>query len=219
MNKPALLLLSAMLLGGCAPATTPESSSEPTPSDDRSDAQPAAPVASDPAAPETEPEPRPDAPPTSPAQGRYTSLSGAHCRSQSAGDEIGSTRTVCDGVAPYRLAVTDSDGRQELELIEGEGQPQPLELARKVSIGFSELGDTVEWWPMDASAPTALIVRFNAQDEPDQPGRVTSSLVVVKLAGSGSCVTEVIAPGAEQNRLAREAAARAANAPCAGNRY
>ncbi|MGY0504514.1 hypothetical protein [Luteimonas sp. e5] len=207
MSKPIWVLLGVLLVG-CVPASPPAESGAGAPAAETARVEPADP------SPDEQP-----AAPAVPAQGRYTTLSGAHCRSQSAGDEISSTRTVCDGVSPYRLAVTDSDGRQELELIEGEGEPQSLELGRKVSIGFSELGDTVEWWPMEEVAPTALIVRFNAQDEPDQPERVTSSLVVVKLAGSGSCVTEVIAPAAEQNRLAREAAARAANAPCADNRY
>ncbi len=150
--------------------------------------------------------------PVSSEEGRYTSLQGPHCRTEVLGDEIQSTRTTCAGVAPYNLVVTDSDARQSIDVIAGDGAPQPLMFGMTVSGAFSELGDTVEWRPASEATPTALITRFNAYQHPD---RVTSYLVVAKLlTKQGSCVTEVIAPGAKQNVLAREAADRAATAPC-----
>lgn len=201
---PRIGLALALLLA--LPACTP-TSSEPAPAR----APTPAPVA--PSARPVPAEPAPEAP----VDGRYTSLRGANCKTLELDDELGSTETRCAGVPPYTLVVTDSDARQHLAVIEGEGSPKSLEFASRVSAGFSELGDTVEWWPQGDAAPTALIVRFNAYEHPEQPDRTTPYLVVSKL-GASPCVTEVIAPAANQNQAAREAAARAASAACSGPR-
>ena len=201
-HTPRIGLALALLLA--LPACTP-TSSEPAP------APTPAPIA--PSAPPAPAGPAPEAP----VDGRYTSLRGAHCKTVELGDELGSTETRCDGVPPYTLVVTDSDARQHLAIVEGDGEPHSLEFASRVSAGFSELGDTVEWWPQGDAAPTALIVRFKAYEHPEQPDRTTPYLVVSKL-GASPCVTEVIAPAANQNQAAREAAGRAASASCRGPR-
>lgn len=170
------------------------------------------------------PDPRPEQPvelPTSRAApavaedaGIYTSIAASRCTVEELGDELGSTSSTCQGLPPYRLVVTDSDARQGLEVVHGEGPPQSLQLGTRVSGAFSDLGEIVEWRRDAAGAPSALIVRFNAYDQPEKPNRATSFLVVARLADRGSCVVNVLAPGPQQNRQAREAADAAASAPC-----
>lgn len=189
----------SLALSACAPAAD-----APAPAAQPPASQPATPAAPPPVA-------------TEDGEGRYTSLRGPHCKTVELGDELGSTETRCDGVPPYTLVVTDGDARQHLAVIEGEGTPRSLEFGSRVSAAFSDLGDTVEWWPQGDAAPTALIVRFNAYEHPEQPDRTTSYLVVSKLGGS-PCVTARIPPGAGQNQAARDAAERAATAACLGPR-
>ncbi len=140
---------------------------------------------------------------------------GGHCRTEQIGDELGGTRTTCAGEPPYALVVTDSDARQALAVAEGKGKPQPLELASRVSAAFSDLGDTVEWRPLEG-APTAMIVRYNAYMHPEQPERATSFLVVVKLEPA-ACIVDVVPAGPDQNAKVRDIADRAAGMACRSN--
>lgn len=213
----AIILLPVLLLAACSESSRDAEPviAAPATVSERPRSEPVAPPAAVPVAPA-----KADPVAASVEHGRYTSLAGAACKTEELGDELGGTRTTCAGIAPYRLIVTDSDARQMLDVVEGQGKPQPLQLAQKVSAAFSDLGDTVEWWPQGDAAPSALITRFNAYEHPEQPDRTTSYLVIAKLkAGQRSCVTEVIPPGPSQNMLAREAAARAPAAPCKADRY
>lgn len=167
-----------------------------------------------PAAPAT---PEPPATPTPPAveRGHYTSLAEADCKLVQVDREAGGSRSLCPGLGDYTLAVLDGDARMSIEVIAGEGPPQPLELWSVVSGAFSSLGDTAEWRLDDTGAPQALIVRFNAHEDPDAPDRTTSYLVVARLdPAGGSCATAMIAPGAGQNQQARQAADRARGQAC-----
>ena len=168
------------------------------------------------AAPMEAPIQSPAATPTAEADsGRYTQLVGGHCRTEQIGDELGGTRTTCAGEPPYALVVTDSDARQALAVAVAEGKPQPLELASRVSAAFSDLGDTVEWRPLEGT-PTAMIVRFNAYDTPKQPERATSFLVVVKLERP-ACIVDVVPAGPDQNAKARDIADGAVGMACRAN--
>ncbi len=208
-----LPLILILMLCACARSGDGEPANQPTMNQapaQSAPAQPAPPVSPD----------RPEAPQPAQDEGRYTSLTGSGCKTVELGDELGSTRTTCEGVKPYQLIVTDSDARQMLDVADAQGKPQRLQLAQKVSAAFSDLGATIEWWPQGEARPTALTTRFNAYEHPEQPDRPTSYLVVAKLkAGQGSCVTQVIPPGPSQNTLAREAAARAPAAACKADRY
>ena len=195
-RRIGLAVILAAWLPACAPAPQPS----------------AAASAETPATPAV-PQSRPDAATVADEQGRYTRLSGPQCRTDELRDELGSTVTTCAGADAYRLVVTDSDARQHLALVRGDGEPRSLELGMHFGGGFNDLGDTVEWWPQGDAAPTALISRFNAYEHPEQPDRTTSYLAVVKL-GERPCLTEVIPPAANQNQLARDAAERAPAAPC-----
>lgn len=95
------------------------------------------------------------------------------------------------------------------------GKPQPLALWSVASGAFSKLGPRVEWrYPPEARQPDALIVRYDAFEQPEQPDRATSYLLVVKLAASGSCLVAKLPPGPGQNDAARTAADQAQTSAC-----
>ena len=65
---------------------------------------------------------------------------------------------------------------------------------------FSTLGEKAEWRVKKSDGkekPFALIVRFNVSENPDKPEKNTSYLVVVKISGESSCITDVVKPMAE----------------------
>lgn len=115
----------------------------------------------------------------------------------------------------YRLRVLDGDARMSVDVIAPDGARHPLDLWIIASGAFSSLGPRAEWrFAESGRAPTALILRFEAYEFPEQPERTRSYLLVAKLSGSDACLTAKIAPGPGQNVQAREAADRAASAPC-----
>ena len=143
----------------------------------------------------------------------YTDLAEKKCRTiESSSDEGGSYRGICPGVAGYKLEVTEGDLRQSLTVIAPNKRKHELSLSN-VSGAFSNLGPRAEW-RMNGKTPTALIFRFNANEDPDDPSKVTSYLVVAKLTNSRICVTDAVAPGRFQNTEARQFANNAVSRPC-----
>jgi len=143
----------------------------------------------------------------------YTDLAEKKCRTLlSTSDEGGSYRGICPGVAGYRLEVTEGDLRQTLNVMAPNKKKYELDLS-KVSGAFSNLGPRAEW-RMKGKVPTALIVRFNANENPEDPSKVTSYLVVAKITKNEICVTDSVAPGKFQNTEARRFANNAATRPC-----
>ena len=61
--------------------------------------------------------------------------------------------------------------------------------------------------------PVALILRYNASEDPEQPNKLTSYLAVVKITPTEICVTDKISPGPKANDDARRAADNAATNP------
>jgi hypothetical protein len=102
-------------------------------------------------------------------------------------DEGGSYRGICPGVAGYRLEVTEGDLRQTLNVITPNKKKYELDLSN-VSGAFSNLGPRAEW-RMNGKVPAALIFRFNANENPEDPSKVTSYLIVAKITKNEICVT------------------------------
>ncbi|SIR04804.1 hypothetical protein SAMN05421546_2318 [Solilutibacter tolerans] len=202
--------LAAVLLCACSPA-----SDAPTPV-----AAANAPDAS--SSDSVDIEPTVDAPPPvhepgTPATARseYSSLAVADCKLTERLEETGDTTHRCPGVANYVLDMHDSDARMSLDVIADGAQPQSLEFWSVASGAFSNLGPRVEWrYPAEAKQPNALIVRYDAFEQPEQPERPTSYLLVVKLAASDSCLVAKLPPGPGQNESARVAADKAQTSAC-----
>ena len=143
----------------------------------------------------------------------YTDLAEKKCRTiESTSDEGGSYRGICPGVGGYKLEVTEGDLRQSLNVIAPSKKKHKLDLSN-VSGAFSSLGPRAEW-RMNGKTPTALVVRFNANENPEEPSKVTSYLVVAKITNNQICVTDVVNPGRLQNTEARRFANNAASSPC-----
>ena len=146
----------------------------------------------------------------------YTSLTGRQCKTlKSTSAEGGSYEGQCPGVAGYKLLVQEGDLRQNIVVITPSGKKQSLELWNVVGSSFSSLGEKAEW-RMKGGSPAALIVRYNVANPEDSTKRGTSWLAVVRISSDATqiCVTESIAPGADQNVKARAAADNAAPKPC-----
>jgi hypothetical protein len=62
--------------------------------------------------------------------------------------------------------------------------------------------------------PVALIIRYNASEDPEQPNKLSSYLAVSKITPTEICVTDKILPGPKANEEARRAADAATTKPC-----
>jgi len=148
----------------------------------------------------------------------YTPLGDKQCRtikSHEAGDDGFEAR--CRGTAGYTLLLSEGDLRQNITVITPQGAKHSLELWDVVSGGFSSVGPKAEWriaTQDKKSVPVALILRYNASEDPDKPDKRTSYLAVAKITSTEICVTEKIPPGPSANEDARRAADAASTKSC-----
>ena len=148
----------------------------------------------------------------------YTPIGDKQCRtlkSAEAGDDGFEAR--CRGTAGYSLILSEGDLRQNITVITPKGREHSLELWSTVSSGFSSVGPKVEWrltTQNGKAVPVALIIRYNANEDPEAPNKLLSYLAVAKITANEICVTEKIAPGPKANEDARRAADAATSKPC-----
>ncbi len=143
----------------------------------------------------------------------YTQLTDKSCKTLEMNpDEGGSYKGECKGVGGYKLYLIEGDLRQSIDVVTPDRKVQPLQFWQ-FNGGFSAVGDRAEWITA-GGAPTALIVRFNITNGEDPLAPRISYLMVSKIARNGSCVVDMIAPGKQQNVLARRSAAKALSMPC-----
>jgi hypothetical protein len=148
----------------------------------------------------------------------YTPLGDKDCRkikSAEAGDDGYEGR--CPGTAGYSLLLSEGDLRQNITVITPKGSQHSLDLWSVISGGFSSVGPKAEWRLASQKGklvPVALIVRYNASEDPESPNKTTSYLAVAKITASEICVTDKIAPGPKANEDARRAADAASTKPC-----
>ena len=148
----------------------------------------------------------------------YTSLEVKQCRTiktetTGAGDYEGR----CPGVSGYYLTLLEGDLRQNIIVTTPKGSKHSLELWDVVSGGFSSVGPKAEWRMATAKgkqAPVALIIRYNASEDPDNADKRTSYLAVAKITATEICVTDKVLPGPNANEAARIAADAAADKAC-----
>jgi hypothetical protein len=144
-----------------------------------------------------------------PATSVYSSLSG--CKLIKTGHDW--SVSACRGVGGYNLQLEYDDARESITVY----SPDPLNLWQVVSNGFSSVGQKAEWRVTTKNGkqvPQALIVRFNASENPEDSSKVTSYLVVAKITPDQICVTDKIAPSATANEEARKAADASASKQC-----
>ena len=144
----------------------------------------------------------------------YTSLEEKQCRViKSAMDGDDGYEARCRGTAGYTLLLSEGDLRQNITVVTPQGTKHSLDLWSVISGGFSSVGPKAEW-RIAKQKPTALILRYNASEDPEQPNKLTSYLAVTKITASEICVTDKIPPGAKANEDARRAADESANKQC-----
>jgi hypothetical protein len=148
----------------------------------------------------------------------YTPIGDKQCRtikSAEAGDDGYEAR--CRGAAGYTLLLSEGDLRPNITVITPQGAKHSLDLWDVISGGFSSVGPKAEW-RMAKSAPVALILRYNASEDPDKPDKRTSYLAVTKITPTEICVTDKISPGPTANEDARRAADASSTKSCLKNR-
>jgi hypothetical protein len=151
----------------------------------------------------------------------YTPSGDKQCRvikSAEAGDDGYEAR--CRGTGGYTLLLSEGDLRQNVTVITPKGSKHSLDLWDVISGGFSSVGPKAEWRLAKQNgkvAPIALIVRYNASEDPAQPNKLSSYLAVTKITATEICVTDKISPGPTANEDARRAADSAATKPCLKN--
>ncbi len=134
----------------------------------------------------------------------YTGLTDKDCKASSVPVEDG-YRGVCPGVAGYTLELLEGDLRQTVNVVTPDKKKHELELWSNVSSGFSSLGAKAEW-RMKGKMPVALILRYNASENPEDSSKITSYLVVVKISKSDVCIVDILKPSKTQNIDARKLA-------------
>ena len=147
----------------------------------------------------------------------YTTLSG--CKMVKSGKAQGEEWSVmaCRGFAGYTLQLEYGDARESITVFTPNKKKHQLELWHVISGGFSSVGKKAEWRVTTKNGkqvPHALIVRFDASENPEDSSKITSYLVVAKITPQKICVTDKIAPGATANEDARRAADASADKPC-----
>lgn len=148
----------------------------------------------------------------------YTPLGDKDCRkikSAEAGDDGYEGR--CPGTAGYSLLLSEGDLRQNITVITPQGKEHSLDLWTVVSGAFSSVGAKAEWrmaLQNGKLVPVALILRYNASEDPEQSNKITSYLAVAKITPTEICVTDKISPGPKANEDARRAADAASTKPC-----
>jgi hypothetical protein len=143
----------------------------------------------------------------------YSSLSG--CKLVKKGQDF--STSACKGVGGYNLRLEYDDARESITVISPNGKSHKLEFWSVISNGFSSVGEKAEWRVTRKAGrvvPIALIVRFNASENPEDSTKVTSYLAVAKITPQKICVTDKIEPSATANEDARRAADNSANKPC-----
>lgn len=148
-------------------------------------------------------------------QSVYTALGERQCRKLKT-VEAGDYEGRCRGVAGYALLLTEGDLRQNITVIAPDGAKHSLDLWEVISGGFSSVGPRAEWRVAIRNgkpAPVALIVRYNANEDPEAPNKQSSYLAVSKITAE-ICVTDKILSGPKANEDARRAADSAATRPC-----
>lgn len=148
----------------------------------------------------------------------YTDLSPTACKTVKEDKETGGSVQKCPGIEGYELMVEDDDARQSVTVLTPDGKRHPLDYWQVVTTAFSSVGDKAEWRvKRDAGGkakPVALIVRVNANENPEASTEKTSYLAVAKITPEKICVTEKVKNGAQMNEEARRAADASADKPC-----
>jgi hypothetical protein len=148
----------------------------------------------------------------------YTSLDTKSCKTLDQSDEgTGWYRGECKGFGGYRLQITEGDIRQSIDVIAPNKKKFELDFTGKVSLAFSYVGAKAEWRVVRENkklVPLALIVRFDASENPENPTKHTSYLVVSKITKTEICITDVIKPSATANEEARKLADSSSTKTC-----
>jgi len=148
----------------------------------------------------------------------YTPLEDKYCRAlktHEKGDD--GFEAGCPGTKGYSLLLSEGDLRQNITVLTPRGAKHSLDLWDVISGGFSSVGPKAEWrmaMQKGKSVPVALIIRYNANEDPEKPEKLSSYLAVAKITANEICVTDKISPGPKANEEARRAADSAATRPC-----
>ena len=117
------------------------------------------------------------------------------------------SEVLCAGPAGWALRIADADARQSLGVIAPDGRETPIDLSRVSGGAFNSFGKTAEWRgpATEPFTPDSLIVRFDVAEAP-HPAPEVSYLLAIRLLPK-PCLVNRIAPGPDQNNLARAGAA------------
>jgi len=109
----------------------------------------------------------------------------------------------CPGTAGYELLVRDDEGRASLSVVSPDGTVHDLRFPEVVSRSASKLGPQAEW-RMKTGETGVLTIRLDAHEDPEDPEKMTSYLVGVKIDAGEVCAGYRIAPGDLQESFAQE---------------
>lgn len=209
------LLLSLALSSACGGTAEPGTSDEPE--NAAVDLPKGSGVSGNSGSPDASPTAETEKEGTSGSDSLYTDLDSSKCKTLELNEDEAWSVQRCEGAFGFALLVTEGDIRQTITVVDPEGAKHELDLWTVVSGGFSSVGKKAEWRfrTVDGKkVPFALIVRYDVNEHPEAPEKVTSYLTVSKITPETVCVTDVIKPIPNANVEARKKAESAGEKPC-----
>jgi hypothetical protein len=159
--------------------------------------------------------------PKSDIQSVYTGLNVESCKKEA--DKTDPNETpylVCPGAAGYSVIVRRVDaGRKSIDVVDTARRAFPLNYQEFVTRHMFTLDDKAEWRVASregTQAPLALISRVRAQEDNDNPEKVTRTYIAVaKITPAETCVTDVVPEGSKSDAEVRSLADSAPERRCA----
>jgi hypothetical protein len=147
----------------------------------------------------------------------YTNINA--CRITDYDKETGASSRICRGISGFDIKVLFDDDRMSIDLIFPDKNQHPLDYWGVATTSFSQLGEKAEWRTIQKNGikvPIALIVKINSTQQQNvlKPKSV-ALLVVAKIQGNSTCVTDIVeASRPSANKEARARADQAQDKPC-----
>lgn len=153
---------------------------------------------------------------SAPTQLTSTPLTAPTCVTLQVQSEGGNSTQRCPGTSGYQLLVVDSDSRMSVTVVDPKGREWPLSYDKVISSHFTSLGPVALWRvvePGSGGESMALVVKVNANEDPESE-KVTPYWAVARVTPSGSCVTERVEGGSDEEARLEAAISAVKARPC-----
>jgi len=143
----------------------------------------------------------------------YTSIAQKDCRTLES-DNLGSIEE-CESFADIKVTVIEGDIKQGI-MLRRDGKNYELNFRNAISYTFISLGLELEWRYKrnQFDNPIALITRLDVNNDPEDPEKISSYLVVSKITDNEICIVGKIEAQKNKNQMAKDMAEKSSTMSC-----